>query len=229
MAQIKTKAEIAKIKKACEITDAIFSKIVSDFYFQTEIELQQFIITEIKKRKLRPSFPPIVTSGKQAGNDIHPKPTDAKLKGFVIIDFGVVYRGYMSDMTRTVFIGTPTVKEKQVYDLVLKAKETATLVVFPGIKCTVADQAARDAFGKYAKYFIHTLGHGVGKKIHEAPKIFFKRTKPYFREHMIVTIEPGLYIPNKSGIRIEDTGVVTQKGFIALTRSPKKLFVFKKK
>ncbi len=227
MAQIKTKAEIAKIKKACGITDALFSKIVSDFYFQTEIELQQFIVSEIKKRKLKPSFPPIVISGKQAGNDIHPKPTGAKLKGFVIIDFGVVYQGYMSDMTRTIYVGTPAKKDIAIYDLVLKAKQTAELCIFPGIKCAVADEAARNTFGEYKKYFIHTLGHGVGRRIHEAPKVFFKRTKPYFREGMVVTIEPGLYIKNKLGIRIEDTGVVTKKGFVALTRSNKKLLIFK--
>ena len=108
MAQIKTTEEIVKIKKACRVTDAIFERIVGNFYFKTEIELRDFILSEIKKRGLKPSFPPIVSASKRAGNEIHPQSTDKALVGFVIIDFGVIYEHYMSDMTRTIFVGKPT-------------------------------------------------------------------------------------------------------------------------
>jgi Xaa-Pro aminopeptidase len=226
MAQVKTKTEIAKIKKACEITDQIFKKIVSNFKWKTEIELRDFISAEIKKQGLKPSFPPIVTSGARAGNDIHPKSTDAKLEGFVILDFGVIYQTYMSDMTRTVFVGTPTKKDRELYNMVLRSKLESEKLVQKDVKTAFADLKAREVMGEYNKYFIHTLGHGVGTRIHEAPRIYWNRTRSYFRENMIVTVEPGIYIPNTLGIRIEDTGVVTSQGFSALTLSPQELLAF---
>ncbi len=228
MAQIKTKEEISYIKKACQITDQIFNTIISDFYFETEIELRDFIECEIQRRNLKPSFPPIVTSGPRAGNEIHPQSTNKTLQGFVIIDFGVIYKGYMSDMTRTVFVGTPKEKDIQYYAQVFLSKTTAEHYVLPKVKVVAADLAAREALGKLNQYFIHTLGHGVGKKIHEAPKIYWKNGKIAFKENMVVTVEPGIYIPKKLGIRIEDTGVVTKKGFVALTRSTQELIVLKK-
>ncbi len=226
MAQVKTKTEIAKIKKACEITDQIFKKIISNFKWKTEVELQAFISSEIKKRGLKPSFPPIVTSGARAGNDIHPKPTDSKLEGFVILDFGVIFQGYMSDMTRTVFVGKPTKEEKDLYAMVLKSKTEAEKLYLPDVKAAFSDLRSREVMGEYNKYFVHTLGHGVGTRIHEAPRIYWRRERPYFRENMVVTVEPGIYIPNKLGIRIEDTGVITKKGFVSLTRSSQELLSF---
>lgn len=227
MAQIKTKQEIEKVKKACQITDKIFSILLKqDLRKYTETELRDFILLQIKKHNVTPSFPPIVTSGGHAGNDIHPKPTIEKLTGFVIIDFGVVYKKYMSDMTRTIFIGKPNKKEREIYALVLQAQEEAAAQLAPGTKCAAADAHARKVFGEHSKYFIHTLGHGVGTRIHEAPRIFFKRTRPFVREGMILTVEPGLYVPNRYGIRIEDTYVITHKGALTLTKSPKKLILF---
>ena len=223
---IKSKNEIKCIRKACKITDEIFSKIIDNFYFKTENELALFIKKEIKSRELRIAFSPIVTSGGRAGNSIHPKPTKEKLEGFVIIDFGVRVDGYCSDMTRTIFVGKPSKEEKEFYALVSKSKKSGEKKTKAGTKCAMADMAARDALGEYKKYFIHTLGHGVGKRIHENPKIYFKLEKDVFLENMVVTIEPGIYIPNKLGIRIEDTYLVTQKGIEALTLSAQKLCIF---
>ena len=226
MAQVKTKSEIAKIKKACEETDKIFTRIISNFKWKTEKELRDYILFEIKKRKFLPSFPPIVTSGPRAGNEIHPQSTNAKLTGFVIIDFGVIYKRYMSDMTRTVFVGTPTSSDKKLYEKVLRSKKESEKYVLPDVKAAFADLRAREVMAEHNRYFIHTLGHGVGTRIHEAPRMYFRRTRPYFRENMVVTVEPGMYIPNKLGIRIEDTGVVSSEGYIPLTRSTLELLVF---
>jgi Xaa-Pro aminopeptidase len=185
----KTPLELSHIEEACRITDEIFSAIIRDFHFKRERDLAQFIRRQIRERGLREAFPPIVSGGARAGNEIHPKVTDAVLEGFVIIDFGVRVAGYCSDMTRTVFVGKPSAKDKALYALVL----------------------------------------GVGKRIHEKPIIFHKRTEPVFQENEAVTIEPGIYIPKKLGIRIEETYFVGKKGLRALTHSPQKLITFSKR
>jgi Xaa-Pro aminopeptidase len=226
MALQKTKTEIRDIEKACRITDEIFAEIIGLFRFTTERELALYIRREIKRRGLREAFPPIVSGGARAGNEIHPKSTSSVLEGFVIIDFGVRVNGYCSDMTRTVFVGKPSAQDKMLYKLVLAAKEKSAKLAKPGSKCAAADAAARATLGAYKKYFIHTLGHGVGKRIHEMPRMYYKRETDTFEEGMAVTIEPGIYIPKKLGIRIEDTYVVEKKGLRALTRSPQKLLVF---
>ena len=229
MALQKTKKEIASVAKACKITDEIFSDIIGFFRFTTERELMLYIRREIKKRGLREAFPPIVSGGARAGNEIHPKSTDSVLEGFVIIDFGVRINGYCSDMTRTIFVANenkrPSAKDRALYKLVLASKEKSAKLAKPGAKCAAADAAARKVLGVYKKYFIHTLGHGVGKRIHEKPRMYFKRTEDVFLENMIVTVEPGIYIPGVLGIRIEDTYVVTKKGLQSLTKSPKSLIV----
>jgi len=222
---IKNKSEIACIEKACEITDEIFLKIIKDFHFTTERQLALFIRREIKRRGLREAFPPIVTSGPRAGNEIHPKYTDAPMSGFVVVDFGVRVQGYCSDMTRTLFVGKPSAKDKELYKLLRAAKDAGAREARPGMHCAAADAAARKTLGRYKKYFIHTLGHGVGRRIHEKPILFYKRTEPVFEEGMAVTIEPGIYIPGKLGIRIEDTYVVGKKGLRPLTKSSQSLIV----
>ncbi|MDE2031337.1 MAG: M24 family metallopeptidase [Patescibacteria group bacterium] len=229
MPQIKTKEEILKIKKACNLTDNIFSNILqNNLKMMTELELRDFILSEIKKRGLRPSFKPIVTSGPQAGNEIHPfNPTMKKLSGFVIIDFGVVYQKYMSDMTRTIYVGTPSQKEKDTYNKLLTSQIGAIKMGKIGARCSDLDLYVREFLGKDNKYFIHTLGHGVGTRIHESPRLYFKKTRPKLKENMIITIEPGIYIKNKLGIRIEDTCLITKKRCIPLTKSPKELIVIK--
>lgn len=224
----KTKEEIAHIEKACVLTDQVFSGIVSDFHFRTERELALHIRREIKALGLREAFPPIVTSGPRAGNEIHPKYTDAPMEGFVIIDMGVRVEGYCSDMTRTIFVGKPTEKDRKLYKLVQDAKKAGEKASRAGASCAEADARARKSMGSHKKYFIHTLGHGVGRRIHEKPVIFYRRTEPVFEENSVVTIEPGIYIPKKLGIRIEDTYLVGKKGLRALSHSTERLLVFPK-
>jgi Xaa-Pro aminopeptidase len=141
----------------------------------------------------------------------------------VIIDFGVVYQKYMSDMTRTIYVGTPGKEEKDIYNLLLSSQELGITMASVGIHCADVDDIVRKSLGKYKKYFIHTLGHGVGTRIHELPRLYYKTTKPILKENMVITIEPGLYIKNKLGMRIEDTCLINKKGCVTLTKSPKNL------
>jgi Xaa-Pro aminopeptidase len=226
MAQIKTQKEIDAIEKACSITDDIFKEVVRFLkkdVSRSEIKVRDFIVTEIKKRKLHSSFPPIVTSGPRAGNEIHPQSTDKKIQGFVIIDLGVRYDGYCSDMTRTLYVGSPSQKEEDLYEKVLQSQILGVQKSQAGAFCADIDAEVRQFLGPLKKYFIHTLGHGVGKKIHEPPMLYEKRTKPILKEGMVITIEPGIYIKNKCGIRIEDTIVVTSHKPRILTKTSKKL------
>jgi Xaa-Pro aminopeptidase len=227
---IKGVRAISYISKACEVTDEIFTKIISSFNFKTEIELRDFILSEIKNQGLKPSFPPIVTSGIRAGNEIHPTSTGNKLNGFTIIDFGVRYKGFCSDMTRTIFISNGSEVSQSdidIYNRVLNSQILGISKAQVGLPCRELDRIVRDSFLDDKKYFIHTLGHGIGRFIHEPPAIYYKWGTNKFKGNMVITIEPGIYIKNKLGIRIEDTCLITKKGCIALTKSPKELIVVK--
>lgn len=229
MPVVKTKEEHIHIQKACAITDAIFKEVISELSkgkYRTEVELSRAIENKIKARGLRRAFPAIVTSGPRAGNDIHPKPSNVPLEGFAIIDFGVRVFGFCSDMTRTVYFGKPSAKEKALYEKLLRAQVLGISKVGDGASCAKADEAVRTFLGTHRQYFIHTLGHGVGKRIHEKPHIYFKAEKYFFEKKSVITIEPGIYIPNTCGIRIEDTCRVEARTAVVLTKSPKKLHIF---
>ncbi len=224
---VKTAEEIKYVKKACTITDTIFSRLLSNFTFTTEREVADFLNTQIKKYSDGRAFPIIVAAGTNAA-DPHHKPDDTPLSGFVVIDFGVIYKKYRSDMTRTIFVGRPHKEERQLYKTVLRSLEESRAVIAPSIKCSFADERAREVLGKdLSRNFIHALGHGVGKRIHEYPRIS-SRSKFSFRENMVVTVEPGVYFRKWGGIRIEDTCLVTKRGCVSLTHSTKDLLVISK-
>jgi Xaa-Pro aminopeptidase len=145
-------------------------------------------------------------------------------KGFVVIDFGVILSGYCSDMTRTVYMGKPTREESATYDAVLKAQESAVAAVRAGVPAGEIDRAARSRLrrAKLARYFTHSTGHGVGMEIHEGPRLAAKQQQP-LSAGMVVTIEPGVYLPGRFGIRIEDMVVVTEQGGRVLTPSTREL------
>jgi Xaa-Pro aminopeptidase len=144
--------------------------------------------------------------------------------GFVVLDYGVILAGYCSDMTRTVHIGRPTVKERAIYEAVLEAHEAAKAAVRPGVTCGEVDAAARKVLtrAKLEKYFTHSTGHGVGLEIHEPPRIG-KKQDDLLAAGMVITIEPGVYLPGEGGVRIEDMVLVTDNGFETLTPTPKSL------
>ena len=171
------------------------------------------------------SFETIVASGARSALP-HGRATGAKLprNGFVTLDFGVILNGYCSDMTRTVHLGRASRRESFVYNAVLEAQKAAVEAVRPGVTCGEVDAAARGVLRKagLADYFAHSTGHGVGIEIHEPPRIA-KKQPMKLAAGMVVTIEPGVYIEGKFGVRIEDMVAVTETGGKVLTPSPKTL------
>jgi Xaa-Pro aminopeptidase len=165
------------------------------------------------------SFETIVASGPRSALP-HGRATAHRLprKGFLTLDFGVILNGYCSDMTRTVFLGQPTRRERFTYDSVREAQQAAVAAVKPGVSCGEVDEAARSVLRKagLAEYFTHSTGHGVGLEIHEAPRIAADQSQSLL-PGMVVTIEPGVYIAGQFGVRIEDMVAVTREGGQVMT------------
>ncbi len=165
------------------------------------------------------SFETIVASGPRSALP-HGRASSARLprRGFLTLDFGIILKGYCSDMTRTVCFGQPTARERQVYDAVLAAQQSGLASVRAGATCETVDEAARSILraSGMAEAFSHSTGHGVGLQIHEAPRIA-ARQKAKLESGMVITIEPGAYFPGDFGVRIEDTVVVQRGGCRNLT------------
>lgn len=159
------------------------------------------------------SFEPIVAFGPHSAIPHHQN-TSKKMKqsDVVLIDMGMKYKGYCSDMTRTFFVGKPSAEQAQVYQMVLDAQMAAIRALKAGVSCAKLDQIARDEMGDMAQHFGHSLGHGIGLDVHESPGLSSK-SKEILKENMVVTVEPGIYLPGKFGVRIEDMGRVTKTGY----------------
>lgn len=173
------------------------------------------------------SFETIVASGlRSALPHGHATAQPLPRRGFVTLDFGVMLRGYCSDMTRTVYLGRPTREEKAAYAAVLEAEEAGIAAVRPGVAATSVDLAARSVLKQHglAKYFTHSTGHGVGLEIHESPRLAAE-VEDVLAENMVVTVEPGVYLPGRFGIRIEDMVTVESTGARVLTPTPKQLLI----
>ena len=168
------------------------------------------------------SFDTIVASGLRSALP-HGKASTQPLprKGFITLDFGIIHKGYCSDMTRTVHLGAPTARERNVYQAVLEAQEAGVAAVSSGVSSGDVDEAARGVLRHegLAEAFSHSTGHGVGLEIHEAPRIG-ARQKTRLQAGMVVTIEPGAYLPGEFGVRIEDMVAVTRNGGEILTPAP---------
>ena len=224
---IKTDEEIACITKAQRIAEAAFTKLLSSMRVgQTEKQIAaalEFMMLNLGSDGV--SFPTIAASGVNSACP-HAVPTDKPVQegDFLTLDFGATYKGYHSDMTRTVVFGKPTDEMKNIYNAVWGANTDAIKAIRSDISCKLVDNVARstlDAWG-YEQYFTHGLGHGVGLEIHEGPSVS-NRSGTTLREGMIITIEPGVYIPGKYGVRIEDMCVVTKDGCNIITETPKTL------
>jgi len=171
------------------------------------------------------AFPIIAASGRNSAVP-HAEPTNKTLGDgeFLILDFGAVHQGYRADMTRTIALGSITDEMKRVFGAVLSANNDALKALRPDISGKLVDNVARstlEAWG-YAQYFTHGLGHGVGIETHEAPRLS-KKSDVTLRAGMVVTVEPGVYIPGNFGVRIEDMAYITADGCLCITKTPKSL------
>ncbi len=229
--QVKTAEEIFKITRASQIADQAFSRIVK--FIKPGIS-EKLIAAELDHTlkilgSSNPSFDSIVGSGPN-GALPHAQPTDRKIRkgDFIVLDFGAIYQGYHSDMTRTICIGKPSAKHLEVYNKVLEAQALGLKSVRAGIKGKEVDQIVRRVItdAGYGKYYGHGLGHGVGLEVHEGPNMGMK-TENILPNNSIVTVEPGIYLPGWGGVRIEDLVVVTKNSCRALSKSTKKLIIIK--
>ncbi len=221
--KIKEESEIELIKRAGEIAlkgyEWLLSKIsagVSER--EIEIHLEAFL-KEIGAEER--AFPFIIATGPNAAKP-HARPSGRRIADgeAVICDFGVICDGYHVDMTRTFLVGSPSAKLREVYNAVKEAQEEAISFIRPGVKVSELHDLAEKYLGKWAPYFKHSLGHGVGLEIHEAPRVS-KSSDEILEEGMVITIEPGVYLRGELGVRIEDTVVVRRKGAEILTPAPK--------
>lgn len=209
---IKDEEEIANIEKACQITRECF-EYIKEFLKpgNTEKQIANLIDEYYYKNSEGPSFETIVASGENSSKP-HAIPTDRVFaeQDIITIDMGCKYNGYCSDMTRTFFIGEPTEKQRKVYNLVAKNHAQTIEAIKDGANIKLLAKMVENDFKLNDYDLIHGLGHGVGLEIHEKPYLSSRVDAP-LRENMVVTVEPGIYIPGEFGVRIEDT-VLVEKG-----------------
>ncbi len=228
---VKSPEEIALIQKAAAIADEAFSYIITYIKpgmteLEVALELEFFMR---RKGASGLSFDSIVASGERSALP-HGVASNKKIENgdLVTLDFGCIYEGYCSDMTRSFIMGQGTEKQKEIYTIVLEAQETALRAVAPGIKGSKLDEIARNIIKAkgYGEYFGHGLGHGVGLEVHELPHVN-SLGDVEMEPGMIITIEPGIYIPQLGGVRIEDLVEVTDRGYRVLSNSTKELLELK--
>ncbi|MFP3918461.1 Xaa-Pro peptidase family protein [Lysinibacillus telephonicus] len=226
---IKSEQEINIIKVACEIADNAFTHILKFIKpGVTELEVSNELEFFMRKQgATASSFDTIVASGTRSALP-HGVATDKVIeKGdFVTLDFGAIYNGYVSDITRTIAVGQPSEKLVEVYNTVLQSQLLALEKVGPGMTGIQADAVARDYLASkgYKEEFGHTTGHGIGLEVHEGPALSF-RSETVLEPNMVVTIEPGIYLPGIGGVRIEDDILITETGNEKLTHSSKELII----
>ncbi len=224
--EIKTDEEIAILRRAAALGCELFTDVQEHITFgATEMDLALELEYRARQSGAEAmSFDTIVASGKRSALP-HGRATLQALprRGFVTFDFGIVLEGYCSDMTRTVHLGKGSPRAREVYAAVLEAQEAAVASVAPGVTCAAVDAAARSVLerAKLGKWFSHSTGHGVGLEIHEGPRLA-AGVEQVLEPGMVITIEPGAYLPDEFGVRIEDMVLVTDAGGEVLTAaSPK--------
>jgi Xaa-Pro aminopeptidase len=224
---VKDEEELALISEAAQLGCKLFDHILG-FVRPGIAEIEVAAELEHQARLWGAegmSFETIVASGERSALP-HGRATSARLprRGFLTLDFGVILEGYCSDMTRTVYLGSPKARERDAYAAVLEAQEAAVAAVSAGASCGEVDEAARGVLRRagLAEAFSHSTGHGVGLEIHEPPRIGAEQTTRLLAG-MVVTIEPGIYLAGQFGIRIEDMVAVTGSGGQVLTTAPKAL------
>ena len=220
---VKDAEELELLDRAQQITDAAFEHICGFVRagmteMQVKLELENWMLSNGADGL---SFDTIMATGANGANP-HAQPGDAVIEPghMIVMDYGALYREYHADMTRTVVVGEPTEEQQRVYDVVRAAHEKAAAAIRPGVSGCDIHAIAVDVIASagYGDYFAHGLGHGVGLEIHERP-VFNPRYDKPIPEGSIMTVEPGIYLPGRFGIRLEDCGVVTAEGYKPFTRS----------
>lgn len=227
--QIKSQDEVARIVKAQRIAEAAFEQLLTIIRpGVSERELALELDYQMKKRGADDiSFDTIAVSGENSSMP-HGVPGERRVTAgdFITFDFGAVFDGYHSDMTRTIAVGSVSEEMRQVYETVLNAQKNCIARLTAGMRCSEGDAAARgliDAAG-YGRYFGHGTGHSVGLEIHEEPRLS-PNCEDVLRSGIIMTVEPGIYLPGKFGVRIEDMVLITEGGCTNLTQFPKELTI----
>jgi Xaa-Pro aminopeptidase len=226
--KVKDDHEIGIIRKSVEVAEEAFSAIRSEIKpGQTESYLAALLILELRSRGASDcSFPVIVATGPNSSlPHYRPKEVTVQRDQPLLFDWGAIVDGYCSDLTRTLFVGNVSPKIREIYQITLEAQLAAIAFLRPGVTCQDADRVARDVITRagYGEFFGHGLGHGIGRDIHEGPRLSKHPPIEELRPGMIVTVEPGIYLPGQGGIRIEDDILITHSGCEVLSSLGKSL------
>jgi Xaa-Pro dipeptidase len=225
----KTAEEIMYMKKAGKLAEEIMKKIIENLDIGiSELEISGLIDYEARKKgSERMSFDTITSFGQNSANP-HNEASKKKLEegDIIMIDFGPRCNGYCSDITRTIFKDKPSKGMEKIFKIVTKAHDKATSAIKPGIRASELDKLARKIIIEcgFEKFFIHGTGHGLGLDIHEEPYIK-KDNSTKLDEGMAFTIEPGIYLPNEFGVRVENSYIITDAGYDPLTSNPRDLII----
>lgn len=230
MRQIKSESEIKRLRRSQELNEEVFSAVLPLIKIgMTERTVQGLILSEIAHRDELDgfSFLPIVAAGSNAWEIHHlPDATPLQKGDLLLIDLGVTFQGYASDMTRSVCLGEPTARMREIHEIVAQAQQQAFNNIKPGVTNHEVDRAARDVITQagHAPGYTHGLGHSIGLETHD-PGLTLSGKAPEveLKEGMTLTIEPGIYLENEFGIRLEDTIIVRSQGVENLARQDKSL------
>jgi len=225
---VKDQDEVERIRDAVLLGASLFDAALKAIRPGVrEVEVAAEMEYEARRRGAEQmSFETIIASGERSALP-HGRASEAAIReGFVVCDFGVILAGYCSDMTRTVYVGRPSDEARRLYAAVKDSQQAAVAAIKPGVSAGDVDRAARKVLGRHglAKFFVHSTGHGVGLEIHEAPRIAARQDE-ILHPGMVITIEPGAYVPGNWGVRIEDMVVVTESGCEILTPTSKELIL----
>ncbi len=222
---VKTSFEIKNMRESCKVTDKVMNMALDAIHEGVrENEIAGIVLREALVNGADGDFiKPIVASGWRSSLP-HGRATDKVIEkdDIVTVDIVIPYRGYYGDETRTTMVGNNEGEGRKIFEIVLEAQFKALEVIGPGVKACDVDKAARDVISKagYGKYFIHSTGHAIGLDIHE-PLRLAPKVEKVLEPGMVLTVEPGVYIPGKFGVRIEDDILITKSGVEILTRTPK--------
>jgi Xaa-Pro aminopeptidase len=225
---VKDEEELELIRDAARLGSSLLATALSTIRVGvSELEVAAEMEYDARQKGAEAmSFDTIVASGARSALP-HGRASVAEItSGFVVLDFGVILAGYCSDKTRTVYVGKPTAQDRQMYEAVREAQQAAIEAVSAGVTAGEVDSVARSVLrrAKLDKYFTHSTGHGVGLEIHEPPRIARGQVEP-LRAGMVITVEPGVYVAGRGGVRIEDMVIVKDRGCEVLSPASKELII----